>query len=142
MIVSTVISIILIIKPYEIKLTYEEIFSHSLLNHLIPDERNFYLDPFWALNLFIPSVIVGLSFFWKFPLSSVKKLMFSGLLLISLFVSFYYIMMDSGSGNYEETVILNLISYYNLFSMLWLLLLVLPIKERIPLIHWPFDEKK
>ncbi len=141
-IVSIAINAYLIITPYEYKQKLNVNYSHNLLAQLIPTSENFYLEPFWALNLFIPSIIVGISFSWKLPFSFGKKMMLYGLLLICLFVSFYYVMIDAGSNGYKTTFILDIIQLYNLLSIVWLVLLALPLNERISFIHWPFDSRE
>ena len=91
-------------------------------------------------TLFLPVVITCLSFFYQYRFKRNTRVSFIGIFFLSLSISILYL---SGTSIHffevEYTYNYWLIHIWNFSGTLWILLLALPFKKRILLIHWPFD---
>ena len=139
------VGICLITSCYEID-TKDKYPCKTMLSILKPREINSYLDPFKALPVFVPSILIILSFFCKYPFKIKTKLFLILLFIGSLFCSFFLLFLG-GLKFIEDGYELNIpiylfIQLWNISSTFWLLFLIFPWEKRVPLIHWPFDSSE
>ena len=131
---------------YKIVLPTENPSCSSLLGQL--GNRNKFLVLLTSLatsifSLFLPVVIVCLSFFYSYRFKRIVRVLFIGIFAISLFISILYLFGTSISFfEVEYTYNYWLIHIWNFSGSLWALLLALPFKQRTPFIHWPFDSRE
>lgn len=95
-------------------------------------------------TLFLPSIIVLLSFFCRYKFKRRIRLMFIIIFLLSLFVSIFLFVLTRFVHFYKPQFTYHfwLIHIWNFSGVLWTLLLAISFKRRIPLIHWPFDDRE
>ena len=94
-------------------------------------------------TLFLPTVIVISSFFYQLRFKSMTRLLFICVFLASLFFSSLSLIVTGIYVlNIEVTHIYWVMPVWNFSGTLWALLLALPVKKRIALIHWPFENRE
>src|SRR5690606_28382766 len=85
-------------------------------------------------TLFLPSVIVSLSFFCNYSFKRRNRLMFLTIFFLSLFVSIFIFLATSFVYFYKPLFSYNFwfIHIWNFSGVLWVLLLAIPFKRRVP----------
>lgn len=143
LVIFIAIGVFLIISCYETNTEDNHYYCKNMLSMLKPRDSNFYFDPFTATPIFIPVILVTLSFFCQFPFNIKTRLFLILLFIVSIFCSFFLLFLGGLKflkDGYELNIpIYSLIQLWDISNTLWLLFLIIPWEKRLPLIHWPFD---
>lgn len=111
----------------------------NVMELMQPTKNNVYMDPFFALCIFTPAIILILSFFWKTPFSKLQRAFLLVLTISAAWMGIFNVFMGVCSLCNLTTHHL-VISGWNFASFLWILLLTI-IPEWAG-VNWPFDKKE